>query len=267
MVAFIILLQLIYFFYPFSSEAEIDPQQEQLAEELQHSIDSLKAQKQEVPKRAFFNPNFISDYKGYTLGMSVSEIDKLHQYRAQEKWINSSEDFQRVTGVSDSLLAEVSPYFKLPEFTSRISEKEKVPKKAFLAPDKKADLNAATAEELQKINGIGEKLSERIIRYRESLRGFRGGIQLNDVYGLSPEVVARALERFEVKENLHPVADFNAVTVPELAEIPLFDYELARKVVKFRESKGRISSFGELAEIKEFPVEKIDRIKLYLSID
>ena len=33
-----------------------------------------------------FNPNFISDYKGYKLGMSIQEIDRLHQYRAQNKY-------------------------------------------------------------------------------------------------------------------------------------------------------------------------------------
>jgi hypothetical protein len=49
-----------------------------------------------------FNPNFITDFKGYKLGMSSEEIDRLLDYRKQNKWINSKEDFKEVTKVSDS---------------------------------------------------------------------------------------------------------------------------------------------------------------------
>ena len=41
-----------------------------------------------------FNPNFITDYKGYTLGMSLDEIQRLHKFRSQDKWVNSAHDFQ-----------------------------------------------------------------------------------------------------------------------------------------------------------------------------
>jgi hypothetical protein len=50
-----------------------------------------------------FNPNFITDFKGYKLGMSVQEIDLL-EYRKGNKYVNSPKEFQAVTQVSDSLL-------------------------------------------------------------------------------------------------------------------------------------------------------------------
>ena len=46
-----------------------------------------------------FNPNFITDYKGYTLGLSVEEIDRLHDVRANNTYVNSSKEFQKVTMV------------------------------------------------------------------------------------------------------------------------------------------------------------------------
>ncbi|NJW55128.1 helix-hairpin-helix domain-containing protein, partial [Salinimicrobium sp. CDJ15-91] len=113
MIGIIILLQLVYFFYPFSSEVAEDPEQEQLVFQLQKEMDSLKqvrSQEISIPLKPF-NPNFISDYKGYMLGMSLEEIDRLHEYRAQELWVNSAEEFQGVTGVSDSLLKILAPSF------------------------------------------------------------------------------------------------------------------------------------------------------------
>ena len=47
--------------------------------EIQKEIDSVKLLVREAsqPKIYPFNPNFITDFKGYTLGMSPTEIDKL----------------------------------------------------------------------------------------------------------------------------------------------------------------------------------------------
>ena len=51
---------------------------------LQQKIDSLKALEQ--PKTIYpFNPNFISDQRGYFLDLSPQEIDRLHAYREQGK--------------------------------------------------------------------------------------------------------------------------------------------------------------------------------------
>jgi hypothetical protein len=54
----------------------------------QNEIDSLKLNRATKKDTIYpFNPNFITDYKGYKLGMSVQEIDRLHQYRAQNKYV------------------------------------------------------------------------------------------------------------------------------------------------------------------------------------
>ena len=79
----------------------------------QSEIDSLKSEKENyIPKIYPFNPNFITDYKGYKLGLSIKEIDRLHAFRKTNKYLNSAEDFQAVTKVSDSLLRVISSYFK-----------------------------------------------------------------------------------------------------------------------------------------------------------
>jgi competence protein ComEA len=266
-VIIIITLQAVYFFYPFSSEVVEDPEQQKLVEQLQQQVDSLKreAANKEVRVVAPFNPNFISDYKGYRLGMSLEAIDRLHAYREQDLWINSPAEFQKVTGISDSLLLVISPLFKFPEWKPKPSAKRNI-----IEPDSKvlikADLNAATAEELQRVNGIGEKLSVRIVKYRAKIGGFRGAIQLQDVYGLEADVIGRVMEKFEVNNNLEKLL-LNEATFNQLMEVPYFDYEVVRALISYRKERGIITSFQDLHEIKGFPVDKIDRIKLYLTLD
>ena len=264
----IIVLQVGYFFVDFSSEATVSPEQKERIAAFQKQIDSLKKQNslKDSIKVFPFNPNYITDYKGYTLGMSVEQIDRLHAYRATDQWVNTAEEFQRVTGVSDSMLKKMAPLFTFPEWAKSSQERTATTRKNSL-PSEKLDINHATPEELQKINGVGAVLSQRIVNYRESIGGFNHEIQLNDVYGLSPEVVERISSRFTVVEPVVKKQDVNSISVISLSELPYFNYELARKVVSYRDRNGKIRSFEDLADIKGFPRDKIARIKLYLSID
>ena len=53
-----------------------------------------------------------------------------------------------------------------------------------LLPEEKLDLNSATAEELQKLPGIGETLSRAIVDYREEHGPFRSVEELLQVPGI-----------------------------------------------------------------------------------
>ncbi len=130
LVLIIIILQAVYYFSDFSSESNTKTLSQEELEGFQSQIDSIRLARAEADtvKIFPFNPNYITDFKGYTLGMSVAEIDKLHQFRDENKWINSAEDFQSVTGVSDSLLSAISPFFKFPDWVIE-AEREKAEQK------------------------------------------------------------------------------------------------------------------------------------------
>ena len=116
----ILILQSIIFFGTFSLNQLEDVSQLEIIA-FQKKIDSLKEIeiKDRRPKIFPFNPNFISDYKGAQLGMSVIEIDRLFLFRKTNKFITSKQEFQRITKVSDSLLVKIAPYFKFPEWVTK----------------------------------------------------------------------------------------------------------------------------------------------------
>jgi competence ComEA-like helix-hairpin-helix protein len=239
----------------------------------QQKLDSLKALKLKektnyVNKIYSFNPNFLKEGKAYRLGISAEEFDRLQAYRLGGKWINSAEDFQNVTKVSDEVLAKISPYFKFPEWVIKKQQQNKKTKKSPKGKDiKKKDLNLATVQDLQKINGIGEKLSRRILNYRNKIGQFRSEIQLKDVYGLNVEVIEKISQNFEIKvEDVPEPIDINTASIIQLAEVPYFNYELAREIFQFIKVNEGITSFEELSKLQQFPNSKIDRIKLYLAI-
>jgi DNA uptake protein ComE-like DNA-binding protein len=238
---------------------------------LQQLIDSLKyRQSLDNQKTIYpFNPNFITDYKGYTLEMTTAEIDRLLEFRAKDQWINSKAQFQKVTKVSDKWMSNYSQYFKFPDWVieaeSRRAKESKSKRKLSIA--EKKDLNSISQEDLQKVEGIGPVLSERIIKYRAKLGGFVDMIQLKDVYGLKPEVIEALSKTVALKSPVEvEKKDINTIQVVELIELPYFDYELAREVVNFINLRQGIKSFEELSKINDFPTYKLDRIQLYLEI-
>ena len=269
--AIIISVQLAYFFTDFSSVSNDSPEKEKWLS-LQSQIDSLKQEKLDyVPKMYPFNPNFISDYKGYKLGMSVSEIDRLLAFRKQNKYVNSPEEFQAVTKVSDSLLNAISPYFKFPDWVKNkkeFKEYKKYPNSAFVKKEKIViiDINQATQEELIKIYGIGEAISLRILKMKESLGGFVSMEQMKDVWGLSPEVIENLNSHFKVSA-LPDVkkVDINNASIKELSQFPYFNYQIARQIVTFRSMNGDFKNVDDLTKIKGLSIEKANIIALYLD--
>ena len=308
----ILSLQVGYYFYVNFFE---DTQQATFAVDydVQVQIDTLKqaALQKGAAKIYPFNPNFITDYKGYVLGMSTDEIDRLHVFRKQNQFANTAEEFQKVTQVSDSLLDVISPHFKFPEWTKKrpgfqkgnenimqwasnnrkyledstmISEgggqnegslaivdygqrSGKGARLTRIPPVSIHDLNSATAEELRTVNGIGEKLSARIIKFRDRLGGFLSDDQLNDVYGLDAEVVERTLERFRVRQkpNIQKI-NVNTASAYEIATLVYIQKRVAESIVEYRNVNNGILFLDELKNIEGFPSDKIDRIALYLSL-
>lgn len=261
--------QAIYYFWDFNSVYRIGKEDKVEWLSNQNIIDSIKLEnKNYKPKIYPFNPNFITDFKGYKLGMNLDEIDRLLAYRKQNKFVNSAAEFQAVTKVSDSLLNVISPYFKFPDWINNKKNSFKpFDKKEYFKSEKITilDINEASKEDLMKIYGIGDKISDRILEQKQKYGAFVSMEQMDDIWGLSPEVVEKLKASFVVKSTVSvKKLNINNATVKELSQFPFFKYQLAREIVVFRTMNGDVN-IEDLSKIKGFPVEKIKIIALYLE--
>ena len=269
----IVVLQLAYFFVDFSVVPK-DDEQKQKWLSLQSEVDSLKNTSKNKSEKIFlFNPNFITDYKGYKLGMSVAEIDRLLEFRKTNQFVNSADEFQKVTKISDSLLNVISPLFKFPDWVNNRKEKkefEEFPSKAFAKKEKiiLIDINQATKEDLIKIYGIGEAISLRILKQKEVLGGFVSMDQMSDVWGLSPEVIENLNSHFKIISLPEfKKIDVNNASLKELSQFYYFRYALAKEIITYRSMNGDFKNIEDLTKIKGFPVDKAKTIALYLDFN
>lgn len=258
----IVLVQGLIYFVDFKGESHLILASKEV-KEIQNRIDSLKNfHKKETYKLRPFNPNYITDYKGYQLGLSVEELDKLYQYRKAGKFVNSVNEFKQVTNVSDSLLKEISPYFKFPDWVIR-KQLKSVKRKVVKEHLKKIDLNKATQQEFEVI--VNESLAKRIVKYRDKIKGFFFKDQLQEVWGISSEDYELIKKSFIIieKPQIEKI-NINTASFKEVLSLPYIDYDLCKKIFDYRDEVAEIQSISELKNIDGFPIKKYDRIVLYL---
>lgn len=260
LVVLMIVLQIILFYFKNKESTQVfsyvvDVKNQQM-------IDSLKRIANKSYEQQPFNPNFITDAKGFQLGMTTVEIDKLLKFRKEGKFVNSAHDFQRVTGVSDELLSKLKPYFKFPEWTQHKAvnfNKTTIAIKAI-------NLNTATYEQLIEISGIGPYYANVILSEREKLNGFVSLKQLNFIKGLRPEAIGVLKQNTFVKtESRLLKVNVNTASKEQLAKIPYVTSYLAREIVVLRSKQENPLKIEDLQKINNFPLDKLEIIRLYLD--
>jgi len=268
----IIFLQLILHFKNFDSHQMVDLSQSKITS-YNKQLDSLK--KKSSKKKKFkiypFNPNYISDYKGYQLGMNVDEIDRLLAHREQKLYVNSAKEFQTITKVSDSLLQKISPFFKFPEWVQKKNNNKNYQQRYIpnsrinVSEITTVDINKATLKDFTAIEGVDEYISERIIKYRSKLQGFSFKDQLFEVWGLDELIANKILSTFSIKNKpIIKKVNINTASFKEVLSNPYIDYELCVKIFDYRDEVAELQSISEIKNIEGFPIKKYNRIVLYL---
>ena len=268
----IIFLQLILHFKNFDSQQLVDLSQPKITF-YKKQLDSLK--KKSSKKKKFkiypFNPNYISDYKGYQLGMNVDEIDRLLAHREQRLYVNSAKEFQTITKISDSLLQKISPFFKFPEWVqkknnNKNNQQRYIPNSRINVSEiTTVDINKATLKDFTAIEGVDEYMSERIIKYRSKLQGFSFKEQLFEVWGLDELMANKILSTFSIKNKpIIKKININTASFKEVLSNPYIDYELCIQIFDYKDEVAELQSISEIKNIEGFPIKKYNRIVLYL---
>jgi len=203
-----------------------------------------------------FNPNYLTDYRAYVLGIEKNTIDRLFAFRKSGKFINSAAEFKRITQMEDSLFESIKPFLKFPNFTKY--KKEKVFKNL------KKDINEVEEFDFLKVKGIGKVLSSRIVKYRKYIKGFSTLDQLYEVYGLDSLAVDNVKNHFEIQKlpELKKIK-ISEASLYDLSRIPYINREESTEIIKLRTRQKKII-LEDLFHITGFDSLKISRISLYL---
>lgn len=222
----------------------------------------------------FFDPNHITGEQFVKLGFSAPLINRIDRYRQKGGKFKVKSDLLKIYGMDSSLYQNLYAFIDLPVKIGRARSFEKQTRKyenknqSAVRVIEKFDLNLADTSQLKKINGIGIKLSLRIIKYRDALGGFVEMEQLAEVYGLDSAVVGRLRQNsFIMKEFKPSQIHLNAADEPTLAAHPYLRKEVARSIVAYRFQHGRFQRMDDLRKIHAMDDKTFQKIAPYLTVD
>jgi DNA uptake protein ComE-like DNA-binding protein len=209
-----------------------------------------------------FDPNIASVETLTSLGLSKKQAGTVKNYRDKGGRFRQPSDFSKIYGVDKNLSERLVPYIKIEKEKDSSSYSENGS-----AQSPMIDLNLCDSTLLDRLPGIGQVLSVRIIKYRNLLGGFSSCEQLKEVYGLTEEVFSRIADRVFADSSGITQIKINSAGFKDLIRHPYFERYDVQSILKYRELKGRINSLAELTDNKILTLEKANRIRPYLSFE
>ncbi len=123
------------------------------------------------------------------------------------------------------------------------------------------DANTADTLLLQRIPGIGSKISNAIVRYREQLGGFYSVRQLSEIKIFSPEL----LEWFTVTnaDSIRRI-NINQASFQQVNSHPYFSYEQTKAILNHIRWHGPIQDEQTLQTVGRFTPKRMERLRPYI---
>lgn len=241
-------------------------------------LDGLSIER-EMPKgqRETFNPNTVDSLTLIGFGLKAWKVKNFLHYRAAGKVFRSAEDMGNTYGWTAEDVAMLEPYVRVGESYSR---KEGKPKKEWEKRERKenepertsnkfrsltkVDVNTADTAMLRRIPGVGEKISDAIVRYRQRLGGFHCVNQLLDIKIVSPEL----LEWFTVSSSPDiQRININKASFQALNSHPYISYEQTKALLQYLRLYGEVKNEETLLSTGIFSKEDLERLRPYIAYE
>lgn len=217
-----------------------------------------------------FDPNKSSETELVELGFEQQLARRIIRYREKGGKFRTKSDVLKIYGVDTAFYRHVYSFIMLPEAVQKGHQAiNRFPVKAAKEPPAKPaafDLNKADTSALKTINGIGEKLSIRILKYRDILGGFVSTDQLKDVYGLDSLVINRLVEASFIDNEFAPVKlDINRATEKELSAHPYLN-KMAKAIASYRFQHGDFKAVEDIRNVVNLDEKNFQRILPYIEV-
>ncbi|HYW94628.1 MAG TPA: helix-hairpin-helix domain-containing protein [Bacteroidales bacterium] len=212
-----------------------------------------------------FNPNTVQSEELLAMGLSNFVVRNLVKYRNAGGRFLKPVDFAGIYGLTPEQYTILEPYITIPKKV-RTPEGE-VPKKKEISPAENfsIEINSASGKDFERLNGIGEVLAGRIIKFRNLLGGFASAKQLGEVYGVSDSLVEVCQEHFRLDTAGIRKISLNDADFSTLLRHPYLRKPDVQAIFKFREFSKKAISPADLSKAGVIPDSIYRKILPYLQ--
>jgi competence protein ComEA len=224
----------------------------------------------------YFDPNRIGAADWQRLGLTPRLTQTIMHYLEKGGQFRKAEDLKKIYGIHPGDYERLLPYVRIAEipgsFNNRIYSNGKasssrapvrnsepfyqsgtvIKSNGFAGTGKKpemTDINQADSAAWCRFPGIGAKLANRIVNFREKLGGFYRIEQVGETFGLPDSVFQRIKYYLQLSKEQVKQIDINTAETETLQAHPYIRWKLARMIVEYRNQHGVYHAVDELLQL------------------
>ena len=128
------------------------------------------------------------------------------------------------------------------------------------------DVNNADTTAYIALPGIGSKLAQRIIVFREKLGGFYKIDQIAETFGLADSTFQKIKPRLTINYKTIKQFNINTATIDEMKLHPYLRYNIANAIVQYRTQHGNFNNIADVKNIMIIDELLFNKISPYITI-
>lgn len=232
-----------------------------------------------------FDPNTLSLSGWERLGLREKTIHTISNYLAKGGKFKKAEDLKKIYGLFPDEYERLAPYIKIENLTreSAVAKRESsnsfpIPTSPLISDEatqrekkfinaKIIDINAADTSAFISLPGIGSKLANRMINFRNKLGGFYSVEQVGETFGLPDSTFQKIKKYLKLQNTQVRKININTATLEELKSHPYIRFTIANAIFTYRKEHGPFGSVEQIKNVMAVTDENYKKITPYLIID
>lgn len=218
-----------------------------------------------------FDPNILDEAAWKRLGIRDKTIATIQKFVQKGGRFYKPEDLGKIWGLHEEDVQRLIPFVQIknvgkenyPEkklYENKVYEKQKYSTAII-------DINTADTTILIALPGIGSKLSQRILTFRDKLGGFYKVDQIGETYGLPDSTFQKIKARFSVSQASIHQLNINTATADEMKMHPYLRYAIANAIVQYRSQHGNYLAVEDLKKIMLITEDIFNKAAPYLKVN
>lgn len=222
-------------------------------------------------ERFYFDPNTASENDWLRLGIKKKTAQTIQKYIAKGGKFYKPRDIQKIYGLSQKDAEELMPYVSIAAIKKDFPASQGQPVNLPAYPKKKSflpvDVNVADTAAFIDLPGIGSKLSNRIISFREKLGGFYSIDQISEIYNLPDSTFQKIRPYLVLNSKAIKKININLATLDQLKAHPYIKYAVANSIVTYRQQHGNYTDINDLKKLMLVSDDLYNKLLPYLSVE
>lgn len=219
----------------------------------------------------YFDPNTLSVDGWKKLGIREKTAVTINKYVSKGGKFYKPEDIGKIWGLQKDEINRLMPYVRIaaqstPVYAStKVYEPNKVNDKPAFSL-KTLDINEADTSALIALPGIGSKLANRIIAFRDKLGGFHSIDQVGETFALPDSTFQKIKSRLVINNPNVKKININKASLDEMKTHPYIRYTIANVILQYRNSHGDFAAVYDLKKIVIITDDIFNKASPYLTI-